>query len=69
MIPINTIICSYKLHDYCKQKYPKRNIIADMHVDHDDFYYWSKTKTMRMIRNKTEVWTLGHEWPVIIRIR
>lgn len=63
------LLCSYKLYEYCKDRYPKREVVADMHVDYDDFYYWTRTGTLRMVRNKNEVWTLGDDWPTIVRIR
>ncbi len=69
LIPFDTVICSFKLFNYCKQKYPKRNVQASVYCDYDDFYYWSKTGKCGLIRNKTEVWVLGREWPMIVRRR
>ena len=62
------LICSYKLFDYCKARYPSRNVVADVHVDYDDFYYWTKTNILRICRNKTEILT-GGPWPYVIKIR
>lgn len=63
------IISSYKLLEYCKHKYPLRQVIADIHIDYDDFYYWSRAGAFRLVRNKKEIWTLGCECPEIVRIR
>lgn len=63
------IICSYKLFEYCKNRYPKRKVIADMHVDHDDFYYWNRQDVLKIVSNKNEIWVLGNTWPTIVRRR
>jgi len=65
------LLCSYKLHDYCKKKYPKRTVTSDMHINDDEFYYWSRTGEQRMVRNKTEIWVNDWErgFPYIKRIR
>lgn len=62
------IISSYKLFGYCKSRYPKRKVYASMYPADEDFYYYSRAKQLRLIRNKTEVW-VGYDWPRIRRRR
>lgn len=63
------ILCSFKLYEYCRDKYPKRKVMQDPHPERDEFYYWTRMGVLRLIRNKNEVWALGSEWPQIVRIR
>ena len=63
------VLCSYKLYDYCLDKYNRRKVVADMHVSYDDFYYWSRAGKQRLCRNKKEIWVLGQEFPEIVRVR
>jgi hypothetical protein len=62
------IISSYKMLEYCKNSYPTRKVVADMHVDHDDFYYWNRKNELRLVRNGKELW-VGLDWPYIKRRR
>ena len=62
------IISSYALFEHCKKQYPNKNVVADMHPRHEEFYYWNRKNELRMIRNKTEVW-IGIPWPTIRRRR
>jgi hypothetical protein len=64
-----TIISSYKLFEYCKNRYKKRFVYPAIEVKHDDFYYYSRVGKLRMVRNKKEIWINGEEFPVIVRIR
>ena len=63
------IICSYKLFEYCSERYPNRIVVADMHVDQDDFYYWNRQNVLKIVSNKKEIWVLGDTWPSIVRRR
>ena len=68
------VLCSYKLYDYCKKRYPKRKVEASSYVACNDFYYFARIPNfrgdiIRQIRNKTEVWILASESPYIERRR
>jgi hypothetical protein len=60
------ILSSYKMLEHCKKSYPKRNIVADMYIDHDDFYYWNRKNELRLVRNGNELW-IAIDWPYIKR--
>lgn len=62
------IVCSYKLYNHCKGKYPKRMTIADRNVSNDHFYYYNRLGVLRLVKNTKEVWTEA-DWPYIIRVR
>lgn len=63
------ILSSFKLYEYCKNRYKKRTVIAEKYVDYEDFYYWSRAGKQRLVRNKKEIWVLGKECPEIVRKR
>lgn len=68
MIPLGTLICSYKLYDYCKNRYKNHNVVADVNVDYDDFYYFNrKSKRIRLVRNKS-IYAFGDKY-IYVRIR
>lgn len=69
VITYPTLLCSYALYDYCVKRYPARNVVPEKLLGHEDFIYWSRTGLQRTIRRKKEVWALGEEWPMIVRVR
>ncbi len=64
-----TILASYKMFEYCKKAYPNRDVQSSVHTDHDDFYYWSRTGRMRLVRNKKEIWINNWYTGDLTRIR
>lgn len=64
-----TILSSFKMFDYCASRYKKRHTHASSYIKHDDFYYWSRTGNLRIVRNKNEIWVHGNEWPETVRRR
>lgn len=64
------LICSFKLFEYCKGRYPKRQVFADPHVDYEEFYYWSRTGKFRIVINRKQIWINDHDRPPYrIRVR
>lgn len=62
------IISSFKLFEYCRDRYWQREVHASAYVGYDEFYYMNRLGKVRLVRNKTEVW-VGREWPTIVRRR
>lgn len=47
------VICSYKLFDFCKkQGWKNREIIPDIHVAEDEFYYFGRMGRVRRVCTK-----------------
>jgi hypothetical protein len=64
-----TIISSFKLFEYCKARYPKRTVIADVHPDYEEFYYWNRKGELRLVLNRKEIWVGIDYWSRVRRRR
>lgn len=71
-IPIRTLICAYNMFDYCKDKYPLREVQPDKHCPNNEFCYFNrKSRNVRVVRNKKEIWICDHEkgYPYMKRVK
>lgn len=46
------LIASCDVYDYCKTKFPNRNVIAEAHCPKDTFYYFNKKGNVRQVNTK-----------------
>jgi hypothetical protein len=52
-----TVICSYKWFNTLTKRYPKRKVMADMYVEYDQMYYWSRSGYLREVHlNNGSIW-------------
>lgn len=70
MIFKREIICSYKLYEKLKESFPKRSVLADANVAHDDFYYFNRLGKVRLVNTKDmSIWQCASNFPFMDRIR
>lgn len=57
-----TLLAPYKWFDHLSKAFPKRIVVSDMHIAHDEFYYFSYDKHVRRVKIKDRsIWVCDYD--------
>lgn len=70
--PNRILTCAYDIFEYCREKYPTREVHPDRHCPANEFNYFNlKSGEVRIVRRKIEIWKCDYDlgFPYVKRAR